>query len=111
LSLGLAVPLKEPGSFNAAEWGKKAAKPNPDQREMLLPIAGGGAPKEAAEKQPQEGGLTAGAARDVRSITPDQPPSMLRYLVRRRYAQSVHRTEGRFKWIRSYLFPDMPGRN
>jgi hypothetical protein len=31
---------------------RKAAKRNPDQREILLLIAGGGPVKEAAEKQP-----------------------------------------------------------
>ena len=36
-----------------APKGKKAAKRNAGQREMLLPIAGG-AQKEAAEKQPQK---------------------------------------------------------
>jgi DNA end-binding protein Ku len=47
----------------AAAKGKRAAKGNPDQREMLLPIAGGapakeaGAPaKEASEKQAQKPG-------------------------------------------------------
>jgi DNA end-binding protein Ku len=38
-----------------APKGKKAAKRNAGQREMLLPIAGG-APKEAAQKQPQKTG-------------------------------------------------------
>jgi DNA end-binding protein Ku len=38
-----------------APKGKKAAKRNAGQREMLLPIAGG-APKEAAEKEPQKTG-------------------------------------------------------
>ena len=35
--------------------GKKAAKRNVDQREMLLPIAGGAPAKEAAEKQQKPG--------------------------------------------------------
>jgi DNA end-binding protein Ku len=39
----------------ATAKGKKAAKRSPDQREMLLPIAGGAPPK-AAEKQPQKPG-------------------------------------------------------
>ena len=39
-----------------APKGKKAAKRNAGQREMLLPIAGG-AQKEAAEKQPQKTAL------------------------------------------------------
>jgi DNA end-binding protein Ku len=38
----------------AAPKAKKAAKGSPDQREMLLPIAGGAPAKEAAEKQPQK---------------------------------------------------------
>jgi DNA end-binding protein Ku len=37
--------------------GKKAVKRNPDQREMLMPLAGGGPTKEAAEKQPQRPGV------------------------------------------------------
>ena len=40
----------------AASKGKKAVKGSPDQREMLLPIAGGAPPKEAAEKQPARSG-------------------------------------------------------
>jgi DNA end-binding protein Ku len=36
----------------AAPKAKKTAKRNPNQREMLLPIDGGGPQKEAAEKQP-----------------------------------------------------------
>jgi len=36
----------------AAAKGKKAAKGSPDQREMLLPIAGGAPQKAATEKQP-----------------------------------------------------------
>jgi DNA end-binding protein Ku len=43
-----AAPAKGP----AAAKGKKAAKGSPDQREMLLPIAGGAPSKAAAEKQP-----------------------------------------------------------
>jgi DNA end-binding protein Ku len=39
-----------------APKGKRAAKGNPDQREMLLPIAGGAPAKEAAEKQAQKVG-------------------------------------------------------
>jgi hypothetical protein len=35
-----------------APKAKKAVKRNPDQREIPLPIAGGGPAKEAAEKQP-----------------------------------------------------------
>jgi DNA end-binding protein Ku len=34
----------------AAKPGKKAAKRNPDQREMLLPISGSGKGKEAAKE-------------------------------------------------------------
>jgi DNA end-binding protein Ku len=37
--------------------GKKAVKRNLDQREMLLPIAGGGPAKEAAEKEPPKSGV------------------------------------------------------
>jgi DNA end-binding protein Ku len=37
-----------------APKGKRTAKRDPDQREMLLPIAGGAPAKEAAEKQPQK---------------------------------------------------------
>jgi DNA end-binding protein Ku len=40
----------------AAPKGKRAAKGNPDQREMLLPIAGGAPAKEAPEKQAQKPG-------------------------------------------------------
>jgi len=43
-----AAPAKAP----AAAKGKKAAKGSPDQREMLLPIAGGAPAKAGAEKQP-----------------------------------------------------------
>jgi DNA end-binding protein Ku len=39
-----------------AASGRKAAKRNPDQREMLLPIAGGAAPAQEAEKRPQKPG-------------------------------------------------------
>jgi DNA end-binding protein Ku len=42
----------------AASKGKKAANRNPDQREMLLPIAGGSPAKAAAEKQPAKPGAT-----------------------------------------------------
>jgi len=42
------VPAKAP----AAAKGKKAANRNLDQREMLLPIAGGAPAKAAAEKRP-----------------------------------------------------------
>jgi DNA end-binding protein Ku len=48
-----AAPVK--ASAPAAS-GRKAAKRNPDQREMLLPIAGGAAPAEEAEKRPQKSG-------------------------------------------------------
>jgi DNA end-binding protein Ku len=37
-----------------AKSGKKAAKRNPDQREMLLPITGSGKGKEAAKEAPKE---------------------------------------------------------
>jgi DNA end-binding protein Ku len=40
-----------------AAKGKKSAKGSPDQREMLLPIAGGAPAKAAAEKQPQKPGV------------------------------------------------------
>jgi DNA end-binding protein Ku len=40
----------------AAPKAKKGVKGSPDQREMLLPIAGGAPPKEAAEKQPARSG-------------------------------------------------------
>jgi DNA end-binding protein Ku len=43
-----AAPAKAP----AAAKGKKAAKGSSDQREMLLPIAGGAPSKAAAEKRP-----------------------------------------------------------
>jgi DNA end-binding protein Ku len=36
--------------------GRKAAKRNPDQRELLLPIAGGAAPAQEAEKRSQKPG-------------------------------------------------------
>ncbi len=42
----------------AASKGKKAANRNLDQREMLLPIAGGAPVKAAAEKQPAKPGAT-----------------------------------------------------
>jgi hypothetical protein len=42
----------------AASKGKKAANRNLDQREMLLPIAGGAPAKAAAEKQPAKPGAT-----------------------------------------------------
>ena len=42
----------ESKAASVAPKGKKAAKRNADQREMLLPIAGSGS-REAAEKQPQ----------------------------------------------------------
>ena len=42
----------------AAAKGKKAANRNLDQREMLLPIAGGAPAKAAAEKQPAKSGAT-----------------------------------------------------
>jgi len=42
----------------AASKGKKAANRNLDQREMLLPIAGGAPAKAAAEKQPAKSGAT-----------------------------------------------------
>jgi DNA end-binding protein Ku len=45
----------EPKAAAVAPKGKKPAKRNADQREMLLPIAGSGS-KEAAEKQPQKTG-------------------------------------------------------
>jgi len=49
-----AAPKPTPASKPAvAPKGKKAVKKrNPDQREILLPIAGGGPTKEVAEKQP-----------------------------------------------------------
>ena len=40
----------------ATAKGKKAAKQNLDQRELLLPIAGGATPRPAAEKQTQKTG-------------------------------------------------------
>jgi DNA end-binding protein Ku len=47
-----AAPKPTPaGKPAVAPKGKKVAKRNPDQREMLLPIAGGGPKKEVAEKQ------------------------------------------------------------
>ena len=48
--------FRQPEPAVAAK-GKKSAKRNPDQREMLLPIAGGAGAKEAAEKQPQKPGV------------------------------------------------------
>ena len=48
-----AAPKPTPASQPAvAPKGKKAVKRNPDQREILLPIVGGGPAKEVAEKQP-----------------------------------------------------------
>src|SRR5271155_1130851 len=48
-----AAPKPTPASKPAvAPKAKKAVKRNPDQREILLPIAGGGPTKEVAEKQP-----------------------------------------------------------
>jgi DNA end-binding protein Ku len=48
-----AAPSSVPASKPAvAPKAKKAVKRNPDQREILLPIAGGGPAKEVAEKQP-----------------------------------------------------------
>ena len=46
------------GQGAAAAKGKKAANRNLDQREMLLPIAGGAPAKAAAEKQPAKSGAT-----------------------------------------------------
>ena len=46
------------GKPAAAPKGKKAANRNLDQREMLLPIAGGSPAKAAAEKQPAKPGAT-----------------------------------------------------
>ena len=51
------APVAQPaGAATPApvQKGKKAAKRNPDQREMLLPIAGTGPAKEATENQPQK---------------------------------------------------------
>ena len=48
-----AAPKPTPASKPAvAPKAKKAVKRNPDQREILLPIAGGGPAKEVSEKQP-----------------------------------------------------------
>jgi DNA end-binding protein Ku len=51
------MPVELAKTAAVAPKGQKAAKRNPGQREMLLPIAGGGAAKEAAEKQPQKPGV------------------------------------------------------
>jgi DNA end-binding protein Ku len=48
------VPAARPA---VAAKGKKAAKLNRDQRELLLPIAGGAPAKEAAEKEPAKPGV------------------------------------------------------
>jgi DNA end-binding protein Ku len=45
---------------NAAPKSKKAAKRNPDQREMLLPIAGGGVGANAAKEEPKKTAKPAG---------------------------------------------------
>ena len=51
-----AKPVEPAAAAAAGPKGKKAVKRNPDQREMLLPIAGGGPGKEAAEKQAPKSG-------------------------------------------------------
>jgi hypothetical protein len=48
-------PVELAKAATAAPKAKKAAKRNPHQREV--PIAGGGPPKEATEKQPQKSGV------------------------------------------------------
>ena len=57
----VAAPATQPAASAkapAAAKGKKAANRNVDQREMLLPIAGGAPAKAAAEKQPAKSGAT-----------------------------------------------------
>jgi hypothetical protein len=46
-----AVKPPSPAPAAATPKGKRAAKGAPDQRAMLLPIAGGAPAKEAVEKQ------------------------------------------------------------
>ena len=53
-----APPAGSAAKPAAAAKGKKAANRNLDQREMLLPIAGGAPAKAAAEKQPAKPGAT-----------------------------------------------------
>jgi DNA end-binding protein Ku len=53
-----AAPKPAPASQPAvAPKAKKAVKRNPDQREILLPIAGGGPTREVAEEQPAKAGV------------------------------------------------------
>jgi DNA end-binding protein Ku len=51
-----AAAKQTPAKPAAAPKGKPAAKRNPNQREILLPIAGGAPPKEAPAKQEQKPG-------------------------------------------------------